>query len=142
MNTDLSLLLKRAERLIDTQLVAALRDENLSAEEWRVLDILGDGQGRIMSDLAAEAVFNLPALSKLTDRLVARALLFRAPDQADRRKVLVFISDHGLAVYRRLKPDIDASGEALLANVSETRVQQLKKLLTSFIRDANPDNPS
>ena len=139
MNTDLSLLLKRAERLIDTQLVAALRDENLSAEEWRVLDILSDGQGRMMSDLAADAVFNLPALSKLTDRLVSRALLFRAPDETDRRRVLVFISDHGLSVHRRLKPGVEASGEALLANVSETRMQQLKKLLSGFIRDAQPD---
>lgn len=138
MNTDLSLLLKRAERLIDAQLAAALRDENLSAEEWRVLDILSDGQGRVMSDLAAEAVFNLPALSKLVDRLVSRALLFRAPDQTDRRKVLVFVSDHGLSVYQRLQPDIQASGEALLANVSHTRVQQLKKLLNSFITDASP----
>lgn len=138
MNTELSLLLKQAERLIDTQLLAVLRDENLSAEEWRVLDILSDGQGRIMSDLATEAVFNLPALSKLTDRLVARALLFRAPDTEDRRKVLVFISDHGLAVYRRLKPDIKASGDALLANVSETRMMQLKKLLSGFIRDMRP----
>lgn len=138
MNTDLSLLLKRAERLIDAQLAAALRDENLSAEEWRVLDILSDGQGRVMSDLAAEAVFNLPALSKLVDRLVSRALLFRAPDQSDRRKVLVFVSDHGLSVYQRLQPDIQASGEALLANVSHNRVQQLKKLLNSFISDASP----
>src|SRR3546814_7470931 len=114
MNTDLSLLLKRAERLIDTQLVAALRDENLSAEEWRVLDILSDGQGRVMSDLAAEAVFNLPALSKLADRLVSRALLFRAPDHADRRKVLVFISDHGLAVYRRPKPDMSEEDTSVI----------------------------
>ncbi|MBP7063180.1 MarR family transcriptional regulator [Ferrovibrio sp.] len=142
MNTDLSLLLKRAERLIDAQLAAALRDENLSAEEWRVLDILSDGQGRVMSDLAAEAVFNLPALSKLVDRLVSRALLFRAPDQSDRRKVLVFVSDHGLSVYQRLQPDIQASGEALLANVSHTRVQQLKKLLNSFISDASPGEPA
>ena len=139
MNTELSLLLKQAERLIDTQLIAALRDENLSAEEWRVLDILSDGRGRIMSDLAAEAVFNLPALSKLADRLVARALLFRAPDTEDRRKVLVFISDHGLSVHRRLKPGVEACGEALLANVSETRMQQLKKLLSGFIRDVRPD---
>lgn len=142
MNTDLSLLLKRAERLIDAQLAAALRDENLSAEEWRVLDILSDGQGRVMSDLAAEAVFNLPALSKLVDRLVSRALLFRAPDHSDRRKVLVFVSDHGLSVYQRLQPDIQASGEALLANVSHTRVQQLKKLLNSFISDASPGEPA
>jgi len=136
MNTDLSLLLKRAERLIDAQLAAALRDENLSAEEWRVLDILSDGQGRMMSDLAAETVFNLPALSKLVDRLVSRALLFRAPDQADRRKVLVFVSDHGLKLHRRLQPDIRASGEALFANVSETRMAQLKKLLNHFIAEA------
>lgn len=141
MNTDLSLLLKQAERLIDTQLIAVLRDENLSAEEWRVLDILSDGDGRAMSDLASEAVFNLPALSKLTDRLVARALLFRAPDPDDRRKVLVFVSDHGLAVYRRLKPNIKASGEALFANVSETRIAQLKKLLSNFIRDAQLPEP-
>jgi DNA-binding MarR family transcriptional regulator len=141
MNTDLSLLLKQAERLIDTQLIAVLRNENLSAEEWRVLDILSDGEGRVMSDLATDAVFNLPALSKLTDRLVARALLFRAPAPDDRRKVLVFISDHGLAVYRRLKPHIEASGEALLANVSETRIEQLKKLLSHFIRDARPPEP-
>ncbi|WP_341702250.1 MarR family transcriptional regulator [Ferrovibrio sp.] len=138
MKADLALLLKQAERLIDTQLVSVLREDDLSAEEWRVLHILSDGTGRSMSELAAEAVFNLPALSKLVDRLVSRALLFRAPDQADRRKVLVFVSDRGLSLHRRLKPDVEASSEAFLANVSHNRMEQLIRLLNGFIRDTRP----
>lgn len=133
MQTTLAILIKRAERRVQARLESLLDSSELSVEQWRVLEILGDGEGRAMTELAGEALLNLPALSKMVDRMVSRSLIFRAPDAADRRKVLVFASDRGLALYRQLKPEVDACHADIDAALGAQRAGELKQLLAHLI---------
>lgn len=59
-------------------------------EFWRVLEVLADERGRSMSVLAAEIGMQLPATSKLVDRMTEAALVQRSVDaeRADRRVIL------------------------------------------------------
>jgi MarR family transcriptional regulator, organic hydroperoxide resistance regulator len=58
-----------------------------------------------------------PTLTKIVDRLVDRALVYRRADDADRRRVLVFLSDHGRAEHARLAPAVATVGESLTAEL-------------------------
>ena len=79
----------------------------MPVEYWRVLEVLADESGRPMTALAETISMRLPTLSKLIDRMVADALVQRAPDPSDLRRVL---ADREQGLIDRGGPESDASG--------------------------------
>lgn len=101
---DLVHLLSRAEQAAVRRLAAALDAEapGCSIEQWRVLNLLSDGGGHTMTEIADFALLPAPTATKLIDRLVADNLVYRHPDPADRRRVLVHTAERGHALFARL----------------------------------------
>jgi DNA-binding MarR family transcriptional regulator len=131
----LAYLLAQANRQMSAQMERALNEEGVQTEHWRILEVLSDEQGRSMGDLAAVVLMNHPALTKTVDRIVSRGLVHRRADPADSRRVLVYISDRGLALVARLRALVDDHHDAVTAAVGPRKAQQLKKLLGEFIRN-------
>ncbi|NMH91189.1 winged helix-turn-helix transcriptional regulator [Pseudonocardia bannensis] len=75
-------------------------------DQWRVLELLADGAGHPMTEIAGYVMVPAPTLTKIVDRLVDAALVYRRVDDADRRRVLVFLSDHGRELHGRLAPAV------------------------------------
>lgn len=95
----------RVERRID-ELVRPPHGPGLDA--WRVLDLLADGDGHPMSEIAGHAMVPAPTLTKIVDRLVERGLVYRRPDEIDRRRVLVLIAARGRELHDGLAPRVAA----------------------------------
>jgi len=134
----LAYLLASANRRMHIGLAQSIAAEEVTEEQWRILQLLSDEHGRSMGDLAELVLMNHPALTKNIDRLVSRNLVQRAADAQDNRKVLVYISDLGLEVVSRLKISVDAHHGALEEAMGPRKVEQLKKLLKCFIEDSTP----
>jgi MarR family transcriptional regulator, organic hydroperoxide resistance regulator len=132
----LAYLLASANRRMRQGLAQTIAAEDVTEEQWRVLQVLSDEQGRPMGDLAEQVLMNHPALTKNIDKLVSRGLVQRAADQRDSRRVLVYISDLGLERVARLKPRIDAHHHALEDALGSRKSEQLKKLLQAFISES------
>jgi DNA-binding MarR family transcriptional regulator len=130
----LAYLLAQANRQMNAHLERALAEESVQIEHWRILEVLSDEQGRSMGELAAIVLMNHPALTKTIDRLVSAGHVHRRADPADSRRVLVYITDHGLDLIRRLRERVDERHEAVTAAVGSRKAEQLKKLLGEFIR--------
>jgi DNA-binding MarR family transcriptional regulator len=96
---DLAHQLSRAERLLSGRMSALLSGEHCTLEEWRVLTILSDGQGHIMTEIADFAMLPAPTLTKLMDRMVAEGLVYRRADDKDRRRVLAYLAEDGRTRY-------------------------------------------
>lgn len=77
-------------------------------DAWRVLDLLADGAGHPMSEIATHAMVPAPTLTKIVDRLVERGLVYRRPDDADRRRVLVLLAERGRELHASLGPAVRA----------------------------------
>jgi len=129
----LAYLLASANRRMRLSLAQTIAAEEVSEEQWRILQVLSDEQGRVMGDLAAQVLMNHPALTKNIDKLVSRGLVQRAAHRQDSRKVLVYISDLGLDMVSRLKRSVDAHHDALEEALGPRKTEQLKKLLRAFI---------
>ncbi|MEZ0110659.1 DNA-binding MarR family transcriptional regulator [Catenulispora sp. EB89] len=101
---DLVHLLSVAEHHAVRRQAAVLRaqGQDCSIEQWRVLNLLADGAGHTMSELAEHALLPAPTATKLVDRLVTDNLVYRHPDPADRRRVLVHAADRGRELHARL----------------------------------------
>lgn len=106
--TDLAHRLARASRIASDGFDAILRSWGLSGPEWSVLACLTDAEGLEVGDLAAMATTQRPRLTELLDRMEADALVERRPDPADRRRLLVHLTEGGCA---RIAPVLVAARE-------------------------------
>ncbi len=132
-NTSLTDSIACVHRCLNAMLDATLQGEGLTVEQWRVLENLSDREGRAMGDLAAAVLMNHPALTKMMDRMVADGMVHRAPDEADQRRVLVFLTDRGFALYRRVKPKVDAHDARLRRAIGVSDARALSGLLAQAI---------
>jgi DNA-binding MarR family transcriptional regulator len=110
---DLAHLLSRAERLPPARLAALLEPENCTFDEWRVLKILADGHGHVMTEIADSALLAAPTLTKLMDRMVYDGLVYRRADSRDRRRVLAYLALAGRDLYERAAAIVAAELAAL-----------------------------
>ena len=131
----LAYLLAQANRQMTAQLERALSEEGVQIEHWRILQVLSDEQGRSMGELAELVLMNHPALTKTIDRMVSSAYVHRRADAADSRRVLVYISDHGLELVSRLKECVDLHQESVNAAVGPKKAEQLRRLLGDLIKN-------
>jgi DNA-binding MarR family transcriptional regulator len=111
---DLAHQFSRAERLLSGRMSALLENEQCTLEEWRVLKILSDGQGHIMTEIADFAMLPAPTLTKLMDRMVSAGLVYRRADDQDRRRVLAYLAERGRDLHERAS-GLLAAAEAELA---------------------------
>jgi MarR family transcriptional regulator, organic hydroperoxide resistance regulator len=132
----LAYLLAQANREITRQLDQQLRQEGVPVEQWRILTILSDGKGRSMGELADAVLLNHPTLTKMIDRMVSDALVYRVQDRKDRRKVLLFLSDQGKILAKRLKPLVQSHEAHIVQNYGDKSTSQLKRLLESLIESS------
>jgi DNA-binding MarR family transcriptional regulator len=133
ITTSLAYLLAQANRIVSAALERLLAQEGANIEQWRVLEVLSDEQGRSMGELAQLVLMNHPALTKLMDRMVSRAWVHRTADAVDSRRVLVYITDAGLALVARLRVRVAEYHDAI--DAGDRRAEQLKRLLGTLIRE-------
>ncbi len=110
----LNRVLAQAERQVARQLEPVLAEDQLTVDRWRVLDLLADGEGHAMFEIATAIAVPGPSLTKIVDRLVDAALVFRLVDDRDRRRVLAFASPHGIETHSRLAPQVAEVERAIL----------------------------
>ncbi|WP_308249982.1 MarR family winged helix-turn-helix transcriptional regulator [Sphaerisporangium fuscum] len=134
LGSSLAYLLSRAERSVNRGLSAALSAEDVTVEQWRILQALADGRGHSMGDLAEAALMPHPTLTKAVDRLVERAVVYRGHDPADRRKVAVFLADRGSDLLGRLEAGIAEHQRAILATYGADRAERLMRDLDLLVR--------
>lgn len=115
----LNRVLAQAERQVARQLEPVLAEDQLTVDRWRVLDLLADGDGHAMFEIATAIAVPGPSLTKIVDRLVDAALVYRLVDDRDRRRVLAFASAHGIDAHARLAPRVAEIEHAILASLGE-----------------------
>ena len=131
----LSYLLARAHRQVHGDLQTILKDKGIPVEQWRILQVLSDGRGRAMGELAEAVLMNHPALTKTIDRMIMRALVHRRHDSEDSRRVLVFISEFGQDLVAECDAEVGGYQDDLAARLGPRRSAQLVKLLDSLIAE-------
>lgn len=110
----LSELLSRVESQATGRLAELLAGADIGVEEWRVMTLLSDGLGHPMTETAQSVMLPAPTVTRLIDRMVADNLVYRRADEWDRRRLLVYMTDRGRALYERLKPLVSRHEQALV----------------------------
>jgi DNA-binding MarR family transcriptional regulator len=133
----LAALLGRAERDLKLRVGAALDEEGCALERWHALSLLADGTGHSMAELAGHGLLSPPTLTRLIDSMVADNLVYRKVDERDRRRVLVFATQRGRSLHRRIAARIERCVDDILPrDMSGEDLERLSELLTALTTPA------
>jgi DNA-binding MarR family transcriptional regulator len=106
----------------------------------RVLELVGEPHRMSPSELSEIVVRSSGGMTQILDRLERAGLVARAPDPADRRKVLVALTTEGLRTADAANASYARERERLLATLSPDEVDQLdgaiQRLLDVMSNDA------
>jgi DNA-binding MarR family transcriptional regulator len=122
-------------RKIEQSMEASLKPHGISMEQFRVLRALDEANGLPMGDLAALVFVDSPTLTRIIDRMVASADVFRGPDPEDRRRVLVFISDKGRESLVRIQSIGEEAQRQLVMRLGERDSEHLERILPTLLGD-------
>jgi len=74
------------------------RSPDLSVPQFRTLAFVDRNEGASLSAVANHMGLTLPSTSRLVDGLIARGMLTREDNPADRRRVKLGVTNHGLMI--------------------------------------------
>ena len=116
------LALQRATHATLHLISSALADLDLTAAELNALANLSDGQARTVSQLGAAVGSRPTTLTSVLDRLERRGLVTRTTRAADRRSVLIELTENGAATADEIARTIADLEAGALHDVSPRSV--------------------
>lgn len=126
--------LLRAARVAAQAADEALAADNVTADHYLALDTLIDRPGATMAELRDRTRIPAPTLTRVVDRLVSIAAVYREVDADDRRRVRVHPSARGRQLHARLSAAIRDVERDWLAELSDARSADLVRSLVALGR--------
>lgn len=111
-----------------------LAAREVTVAEWVMLRELFDAEALTPSTLADRLGMTRGAISKLTDRLVAKTLLSRVPSQADRRYQDLVLTPAGRTLVPELAALADANNAEFFGHLSREDRETIQRLMTDIVR--------
>ena len=122
----LARLTRRWRKALDLE----VRSAGLTDATWRPLlhlHLLGDGIRQ--KDLAASVGIEGPSVVRLLDTLIAKGLIERSEDAADRRAKLLRLSPDGLQIVTRIQETVLALESEVLGPFSTSEIAQMTEFI-------------
>jgi MarR family transcriptional regulator, transcriptional regulator for hemolysin len=122
----LARLTRRWRKALDLE----VRSAGLTDATWRPLlhlHLLGDGIRQ--KDLAASVGIEGPSVVRLLDTLIAKGLIERSEDAADRRAKLLRLTPDGLQLVNRIHETVLALESEVLSPFSASEIAQMAEFI-------------
>ncbi|WP_259123342.1 MarR family winged helix-turn-helix transcriptional regulator [Leucobacter aridicollis] len=128
---ELAARLRERAALLDLKLRDAVSGSGISVEQWWMLDCLTRVEAASMSELSAAAQTPPPTTTRMVDRLTELALVYRALDERDARRVMVRIAPRGSALWEELEPATSAALSEWSGPLQEWQARTVVEMLAS-----------
>jgi DNA-binding MarR family transcriptional regulator len=129
----LAALLAQASQLISEEFHAVVKANGLSVTEWRILATLTGSEGMSIGGLAQISVSKQPTVTRLLDRMEAKAYVERFEHDSDRRITMVRITQQGQIFVADLVQQAKEHERKVLAPFGLKRAEALKATLRKII---------
>lgn len=135
----LEYLLAQASHRMKTALVKELASRGVTLEHWRIPNLLSNGRGWTMGELAETSMISFATATRNIDAMVSEALVYRAPDPDDGRKVVVFQSDKGRKLWSEISKRANLCESEVLEQYGSVWIENLvARLETLTAREPKP----
>jgi DNA-binding MarR family transcriptional regulator len=135
MQDQIAYLIATVNRQLEDELSDSLRPEGIPIEQFRILNALAETDGLSMGELAAAVLVDAGSLTKIVDRMVADALVYRGVAPSDRRRSRIFLASKGKLTNKRLKGISNKQQRGLIERLDPAKAKELTRLLRGLIRE-------
>ncbi|GAA2930671.1 MarR family transcriptional regulator [Streptomyces thioluteus] len=128
--------LSRLHRLVEAELARTFKAHGLDAGSFNILATLlrsAPPHRLAPTELMRAGMVTSGAVTQRLDRLEARGLVTRTPDETDGRGVRVGLTDEGLALVEKALPDHLATEQRLLDVLGRERQDELAGMLRELL---------
>lgn len=109
-----------------------LSDSGITEQQWRILRVLEEYGPQDASSLADRACLLLPSQTRIVQTLFEKGLVIRQPDERDRRKQTVAITDAGQKIIHGKLEEAEAIARRIETVIGEDKLDQLLEILEDF----------
>ncbi len=110
-------------------------DNGITVDQILVLTLLDDDPGIAQNEIADLLFKDYASITRIIELLVKNKYLFRAINEADRRKFLLKVSDKGSSSLKKIRPIIIQNRRDALVGVSEKEIEILSTVLKKIINN-------
>lgn len=112
---------------------------DLTLRQMQILGLLHGATDMTGQGLAELLGISTPTVSGLIERLVVKGLVVRKADSEDRRRVMLTLSNKGIAVLEQLDSAGRLQRDALVAQLPESDVGHLHRIFSTLLEIARDD---
>jgi MarR family transcriptional regulator, organic hydroperoxide resistance regulator len=134
MKDQLAYLIASLNRQLEADLNERLRPLGAPIDQFRILEVLNAQEPRAMGAIAAAALVETPTLTKIIDKMTSEGLVYRMPDPADRRRVLIMTAPAGKALYKSLRSAASAQEKRILDVLRSEKAAELRNMLRELLQ--------
>lgn len=110
----------------------SLNQHGLTEQQWRIIRILSQHDELEINRLAELACILKPSMTGVLARMEAADLVMRRKAVQDQRRVLVRLTEKGLASFSSMSQSMEANYQRLQAEFGEEKLQSLLALLNEL----------
>lgn len=134
MKDQLAYLIASLNRQLEADLNERLRPLGAPIDQFRILEVLNAQEPRAMGAIAAAALVETPTLTKIIDKMTSEGLVYRMPDPADRRRVLIMTAPAGKALFKSLRSAASAQEKRILDVLRSEKAAELRNMLRELLQ--------
>lgn len=123
---------------IEEKALTASEYKDISGNDMHILEAVGNGESRNMSAVAASLNVTVGTLTIAVNNLVKKGYVVRQRSTADRRVVLLSLSEKGLGAFLHHQQFHEEMVQALVADLEPEEIRALERALLKlrrFFRD-------
>jgi DNA-binding MarR family transcriptional regulator len=120
---------------LEQQLSAVIAGHGVTADQYNVLRILRGvhPEGHPRHEIARRMIHPAPDVTRMLDRLLRRKLISRVRDPRDARLSVARITPAGLALLKRIDPDVEAVQQRATAMLTPAERKELARLCEKLV---------
>ncbi|MDH5187396.1 MAG: MarR family transcriptional regulator [Rhodospirillaceae bacterium] len=139
-NNSIGYLLSIAQKLTMAMLADRLSPLGVTPAQWQVLVVLWEEDGIVQRDIAERMVIEQATLTRTLDRMERDGFVERRPDEQDRRRTRVFVTERGFGLINTLVPEALKVLGAITDGFNDEEINIFRSFLRRLIGNINPSH--
>jgi len=142
VNGSLGFLLNKGTLTLQRQLNRNFNSEgfDITHEQWSVLIFLYHFDGQSQNEIASKTQRDKVSITKIIDNLEKRGLVFRAPDETDRRVKRIYLTSDGKNLVPKLKNIAEETLRSAFCGIKKKDLDTFKQVLSSMVKNLTGDD--
>ncbi|WP_019554955.1 MarR family winged helix-turn-helix transcriptional regulator [Propionispira raffinosivorans] len=132
IDDSLGFILNKTNRKLKNEFLQKLKEDNITPEEWAILNFLWEEDGVTPKELADLTFKDKPNTNRILGNLQKKRLITRSHHSTDRRAYQIFLTGAGKDLRVRLIPKAISLLEKATRSIDECKIKELKILLTQI----------